>query len=164
MVLNALAGDRLPVYGDGLNVRNWLFVEDFVSAIGHVLDHGAPGETYNVGGPDECPNIDVVRRILELCGRDESLISYVTDRPGHDRRYSLGSEKVRALGWSAATRFEQGLERTVALVSRQRLVVGADPQRRLPRLLPAPVRALARRLRPRRAASRPTRASASPSG
>jgi len=113
MVLNALAGDRLPVYGDGMNVRNWLFVEDFVSAIGHVLDHGVPGETYNVGGPDECPNIVVVRRILELCGRDESLISYVTDRPGHDRRYSLGSEKVRALGWSAATRFEQGLERTV---------------------------------------------------
>jgi dTDP-glucose 4,6-dehydratase len=113
MVLNALAGDRLPVYGDGMNVRNWLFVEDFVSAIGQVLDHGVPGETYNVGGPDECPNIVVVRRILELCGRDESLISYVTDRPGHDRRYSLGSEKVRALGWSAATRFEQGLERTV---------------------------------------------------
>jgi dTDP-glucose 4,6-dehydratase len=113
MVLNALAGDRLPVYGDGMNVRNWLFVEDFVSAIGHVLDHGAPGETYNVGGPDECPNIVVVRRILELCGRDESLIAYVTDRPGHDRRYSLGSEKVRALGWSAATRFEPGLERTV---------------------------------------------------
>jgi dTDP-glucose 4,6-dehydratase len=113
MVLNALAGDRLPVYGDGLNVRNWLFVEDFVSAIGHVLDRGAPGETYNVGGPDECPNIAVVRRILELCGRDESLISYVSDRPGHDRRYSLGSEKVRALGWSAATRFDQGLERTV---------------------------------------------------
>ena len=113
MVLNALAGDQLPVYGDGMNVRNWLFVEDFVSAIGQVLDHGVPGETYNVGGPDECPNIVVVRRILELCGRDESLISYVTDRPGHDRRYSLGSEKVRALGWSAATRFEQGLERTV---------------------------------------------------
>jgi len=114
MVLNALAGDQLPVYGDGMNVRNWLFVEDFVSAIAHVLDHGAPGESYNVGGPDECPNIVVVRRILELCGRDESLISYVTDRPGHDRRYSLGSEKVRALGWSAATRFEPGLERTVS--------------------------------------------------
>ncbi|HVC83654.1 MAG TPA: dTDP-glucose 4,6-dehydratase [Solirubrobacteraceae bacterium] len=114
MVLNALAGDQLPVYGDGMNVRNWLFVEDFVSAIAHVLDRGAPGETYNVGGPDECPNIVVVRRILELCGRDESLISYVTDRPGHDRRYSLGSEKVRALGWSAATRFEPGLERTVS--------------------------------------------------
>jgi dTDP-glucose 4,6-dehydratase len=113
MVLNALAGDRLPVYGDGMNVRNWLFVEDFVSAIGHILAHGRPGETYNVGGPDECANILVVRRILELCGRDDSLIEYVTDRPGHDRRYSLASEKVRALGWSAATRFEQGLERTV---------------------------------------------------
>jgi dTDP-glucose 4,6-dehydratase len=114
MVLNALAGDRLPVYGDGLNVRNWLFVEDFASAITHVLEHGRPGETYNVGGPDECANIDVVRRILELSGRDESLISYVEDRPGHDRRYSLGSEKVRELGWAPATRFEEGLERTVA--------------------------------------------------
>ena len=113
MVLNALAGDRLPVYGDGMNVRNWLFVEDFVSAIGAVLDRGRPGETYNVGGPDECANLDVVRRILELCGRDESLISYVADRPGHDRRYSLTSEKVRALGWAPATRFEHGLERTV---------------------------------------------------
>jgi dTDP-glucose 4,6-dehydratase len=113
MVLNALAGDRLPVYGDGENVRNWLFVEDFASGIAHVLEHGEPGEAYNVGGPDECSNIVVVRRILELCERDESLIEYVTDRPGHDRRYSLGSEKVRALGWSAQTRFELGLERTV---------------------------------------------------
>jgi dTDP-glucose 4,6-dehydratase len=114
MVLNALAGDRLPVYGDGLNVRNWLYVEDFASAISHVLEHGVPGEAYNVGGPDERANIEVVRRILELCGRDESLIDHVTDRLGHDRRYSLGSEKVRALGWAAATRFEEGLERTVA--------------------------------------------------
>jgi dTDP-glucose 4,6-dehydratase len=114
MVLNALAGDRLPVYGDGANVRNWLFVEDFAAAIAHVLEHGVSGEVYNVGGPDECPNIEVVRRILELCGRDESLIDYVADRPGHDRRYSLGSEKIRALGWSARMRFEQGLEATVA--------------------------------------------------
>jgi len=113
MILNALAGDRLPVYGDGLNVRNWLFVEDFANAIGLVLEQGTPGEAYNVGGPDECPNIDVVRRVLELCGRDESLIEYVSDRPGHDRRYSLASEKVRALGWSAAMRFELGIERTV---------------------------------------------------
>jgi dTDP-glucose 4,6-dehydratase len=113
MILNALAGDRLPVYGDGLNVRNWLFVEDFADAIAEVLDHGVPGETYNVGGPDECPNIEVVRGILGLCGRDESLIDYVTDRPGHDRRYSLGSDKVGALGWSPATRFAEGLQRTV---------------------------------------------------
>jgi dTDP-glucose 4,6-dehydratase len=113
MILNALAGDRLPVYGDGLNVRNWLFVEDFAGAIGHVLDRGEPGQIYNVGGPDECPNIAVVRRILELCGRDESLIEYVGDRPGHDRRYSLGSVKIAGLGWSAAMDFDLGLERTV---------------------------------------------------
>jgi dTDP-glucose 4,6-dehydratase len=114
MVLNALAGDPLPLYGDGRNVRNWLYVEDFAAAIGEVLAHGIAGETYNVGGPDECANIDVVRRILALCGRDESLISYVNDRPGHDRRYSLASDKVRALGWSAQMRFDIGLERTVA--------------------------------------------------
>ena len=114
MVLNALAGDRLPVYGDGLNVRNWLYVEDFASGIGTVLDRGVAGEVYNVGGPDECANIVVVRRILELCRRDESLIDHVADRPGHDRRYSLGADKVSALGWAAATAFDEGLERTVA--------------------------------------------------
>jgi len=113
MVLNALHDDRLPVYGDGMQVRNWLYVEDFARAIGHVLAHGAPGEAYNVGGPDECPNIEVVQRIIELCGADESLIEYVTDRPGHDRRYSLGSEKVRALGWEAQMRFADGLAQTV---------------------------------------------------
>ena len=107
------------------------------------LAHGAPGEAYNVGGPDECPNIEVVKRIIEQTGSDESLIEYVTDRPGHDRRYSLGSEKVRALGWEAQVRFDEGLERTVALVPRQRRVVGADPLRRLPRVLRAPVRARA---------------------
>jgi dTDP-glucose 4,6-dehydratase len=114
MVLNALHGDRLPVYGDGLQVRNWLYVEDFGRGIGHVLEHGNPGEAYNVGGPDECTNIEVVRRIIELCGADERLLQYVTDRPGHDRRYSLGSEKVRALGWEARTHFAEGLEQTVA--------------------------------------------------
>jgi dTDP-glucose 4,6-dehydratase len=114
MVLNALAGDRLPVYGDGLNVRNWIFVEDFARAIGDVLEHGAPGEAYNAGGPDEEPNLEVVRRILALCGRDEEMIDFVTDRPGHDRRYSLSSAKVRSLGWEPRTRFQEGLERTVA--------------------------------------------------
>jgi dTDP-glucose 4,6-dehydratase len=113
MILNALAGDRLPVYGDGKNVRNWLFVEDFGRGIGHVLAHGRPGETYNCGGPDECENMQVVKRILELTDADESLIEYVTDRPGHDRRYSLSSEKLQGLGWRAQTRFEAGLERTV---------------------------------------------------
>ncbi|HXS45060.1 MAG TPA: GDP-mannose 4,6-dehydratase, partial [Solirubrobacteraceae bacterium] len=113
MILNALHGDPLPVYGDGLNVRNWLYVEDFARGIGHVLEHGAPGEVYNVGGPDESTNIEVVRRIIELTGADESLIEYVTDRPGHDRRYSLGSAKVRALGWEPEVRFAEGIERTV---------------------------------------------------
>ena len=112
-VLNALAGDHLPVYGDGRQVRNWLFAEDFSRAIDTVLLKGAPGEAYNVGGPDEEQNIDVVRRILDLTGRDGSLIEHVTDRPGHDRRYSLSSEKVRALGWEPLTRFEDGLPRTV---------------------------------------------------
>jgi dTDP-glucose 4,6-dehydratase len=114
MILNALAGDSLPVYGDGRNVRNWLFVEDFGRGIGHVLAHGVPGQAYNCGGPDECENIEVVKRILTLCGADESLIEYVTDRPGHDRRYSLSSAKLEALGWRAQVRFEEGLERTVA--------------------------------------------------
>jgi dTDP-glucose 4,6-dehydratase len=114
MVLNALAGDRLPVYGDGLNVRNWIYVEDFCRAVAHVLEHGVPGEAYNAGGPDECPNIEVVRRILQLTGRNESLIEHVPDRPGHDRRYSLSSDKVRALGWEPQVRFDEGLVRTVA--------------------------------------------------
>ncbi len=114
MVLNALHGDPLPVYGDGMQVRNWLYVEDFARGIGHVLAHGAPGEAYNVGGPDECPNIEVVQRIIELTGADPALLTYVRDRPGHDRRYSLGSDKIRALGWEAQVRFAEGLEQTVA--------------------------------------------------
>jgi len=113
MILNALAGDRLPVYGDGKQVRNWLFVEDFGRGIGHVLEHGEPGETYNCGGPDECENLEVVRRILELTGAGDGLIEYVTDRPGHDRRYSLSSEKLQGLGWRAQTRFADGLAQTV---------------------------------------------------
>ena len=112
-ILNALAGDPLPVYGDGMQVRNWLWVSDFASAIDTVLESGEAGEVYNVGGPDELPNIEVVRRILELTGRDESLISHVEDRLGHDRRYSLSAEKTKGLGWDAEVRFEQGIERTV---------------------------------------------------
>ena len=113
-ILNALHGDPLPVYGDGRQVRNWLYVEDFCRGIHAVLEHGRPGQAYNVGGPDECENIEVVRRIVELTGRDESLIEYVRDRPGHDRRYSLGSERIREeLGWDAQVRFDEGLARTV---------------------------------------------------
>jgi dTDP-glucose 4,6-dehydratase len=114
MVLNALHGDKLPVYGDGMQVRNWIYVEDFGRGIATVLERGEPGEVYNVGGPDEAPNLEVVKKIIEYTGADESLIEYVTDRPGHDRRYSLGSEKARALGWEPQVRFADGLERTVA--------------------------------------------------
>ncbi len=114
MILNALHGDLLPVYGDGMQVRNWIHCTDFCSAIGRVLEHGAPGEVYNAGGPDEQANMDVVRSIVELTGADESRIDHVADRPGHDRRYSLSSEKVRALGWEPAVRFADGLAQTVA--------------------------------------------------
>jgi dTDP-glucose 4,6-dehydratase len=113
MILNAMHGDPLPVYGDGMQVRNWLYVEDFARAIGHVLKHGEPGEAYNVGGPDECPNLEVVQRIIELTGASPDLIEHVTDRPGHDRRYSLASDKLGALGWTPQVRFADGLERTV---------------------------------------------------
>jgi dTDP-glucose 4,6-dehydratase len=113
-VLNALHGDPLPVYGDGRQVRNWLYVDDFCRAIHAVLLRGRPAEAYNVGGPDECENLEVVKRILELTGRDESLIEHVRDRPGHDRRYSLSSDKLRSeLVWEPQVRFAEGLERTV---------------------------------------------------
>jgi dTDP-glucose 4,6-dehydratase len=114
MILNALHGDQLPVYGDGMQVRNWIHAADFSRAIAHVLQHGRPGEVYNAGGPDEEPNIEVVRRIVELTGASQSQIEHVADRPGHDRRYSLSSEKVRALGWEPRVRFAEGLEETVA--------------------------------------------------
>ncbi len=113
ITLNALHGERLPVYGDGRQVRNWLFVEDFARAIHVVLEKGEAGSAYNVGGPDEYENIEVVRRVLQLAGREESLIEHVSDRPGHDRRYSLASDRVAALGWNAQVGFGEGLERTV---------------------------------------------------
>jgi dTDP-glucose 4,6-dehydratase len=114
MVLNALNDDPLPVYGDGRQVRNWLFVEDFCRAIHAVLLHGRAGEAYNVGGPSECENIDVVRRIIELTDADEQLIEHIRDRPGHDRRYSLSSDKLREeIGWEPRVGFDEGLERTV---------------------------------------------------
>jgi dTDP-glucose 4,6-dehydratase len=114
MILNAVHGDSLPVYGDGMQVRNWIHATDFAAAIGHVLEHGDAGEVYNAGGPDEEANMTVVNRIVELTGASPSQIEHVTDRPGHDRRYSLSSEKVRALGWAPRVRFDLGLELTVA--------------------------------------------------
>jgi dTDP-glucose 4,6-dehydratase len=97
-----------------MQVRNWLFVEDCCAAIDTVLERGEPGSVYNVGGPDELPNLEVVKRILALTDRAESLIDYVSDRPGHDRRYSLSAARLRELGWEAMVRFDEGIERTVA--------------------------------------------------
>jgi len=114
MVLNALHRDPLPVYGDGLQVRNWIHVTDFARAAGCVLERGSAGEVYNAGGPDECPNIEVVREIAALTGAGEQLIQHVPDRLGHDRRYSLSSAKVRALGWEPKVRFQDGLAETVS--------------------------------------------------
>jgi dTDP-glucose 4,6-dehydratase len=114
MILNALHGDPLPVYGDGRQVRNWLYVEDFCRAIHSVLLGGRPGEVYNVGGPDETENIDVICRIVELTGAEPGLIQHVRDRLGHDRRYSLASEKLRSeLDWSPEVGFDRGLRETV---------------------------------------------------
>jgi dTDP-glucose 4,6-dehydratase len=123
MILNALEGKPLPVYGDGANVRDWLFVEDHCSAIRAVLERGRAGETYNVGGNSERKNIDVVTTICDLVdemrpdvkiGSRRKLITYVKDRPGHDRRYAIDATKLaREIGWEPAERFESGLRRTV---------------------------------------------------
>ena len=114
MITNALADQPLPVYGDGLNVRDWIHVEDHCSAIFAALLGGKPGEVYNVGGDGELPNIEVVRLILEQLGKPESLITYVTDRLGHDRRYAIDSTKAhRELGWKPRHRPQQGIRETV---------------------------------------------------
>ncbi len=111
-VTNALDGEPLPVYGDGRQVREWLYVEDHCAGVEHVLRHAAPGEVYNVGG-DERENLEITRRILELTGADESLVRHVSDRPGHDRRYALDDSKLRELGWSPRWSLETGLPATV---------------------------------------------------
>jgi dTDP-glucose 4,6-dehydratase len=113
-VTNALDGEPLPLYGDGRQVRDWLFVEDHCAGIELVLRQGAAGEIYNIGGGDERENIEVAERLLELTGADRSLLRSVPDRPGHDRRYSVDSTKLHALGWSPQTPFEIGLRETVS--------------------------------------------------
>jgi len=113
-VTNALDGAPVPLYGDGLNVRDWLHVDDHCRALDVVLERGLPGEVYNIGGGNEVANIDLTRRILGLVGRPESLIKPVADRPGHDRRYCLDTGKLRALGWSPSIDFATGLAASVA--------------------------------------------------
>ena len=112
-ITNAMDDLRLPLYGDGMNVRDWLFVADNCAAIDLVLQEGNPGEVYNIGGGQEQTNIEITRGILDILGKPESLIEFVTDRPGHDRRYSLDFSKVAALGYKPRTDFEKMLEETV---------------------------------------------------
>ncbi len=106
----ALAERPLPVYGTGMNVRDWLFVADHAEAVRHVLALDRPGEVWNVAARDERPNLTVVREVLRRLGKSESLVTLVKDRPGHDWRYSLDDSKLRATGWTPRTRFEDGLE------------------------------------------------------
>lgn len=114
MIAKALGGEELPVYGDGRNVRDWLYVDDHCSAILAVLEKGRDGEVYNVGGNNEWYNIDIVKLILKKLGRPESMIKYVKDRPGHDRRYAIDSSKImNELGWKPAHVFEDGIELTI---------------------------------------------------
>jgi dTDP-glucose 4,6-dehydratase len=112
-VTNALEGEPLPVYGDGKNIRDWLHVRDHCEAIDFVIARGEAGEVYNVAGGNERENLDVTRGILRALGKPESLLRFVTDRPGHDRRYSLDGGKLARLGWSPRRRFEEELPATV---------------------------------------------------
>lgn len=122
MIFNALNGKPLPVYGDGLNVRDWLYVEDHCEAIATVLKHGKPGETYNIGGWNEKKNIDIVHLICDLVDElagprgapRRNLVTFVKDRPGHDRRYAMDARKIeRELGWRPKETFETGIRKTV---------------------------------------------------
>ncbi|HUI41268.1 MAG TPA: dTDP-glucose 4,6-dehydratase [Terriglobia bacterium] len=114
MIGNALEGQRLPVYGDGLNERDWIFVEDHCRALDRVLERGQPGEVYNIGFGQPLTNVDIIRSLLRLLAQPESLIDFVKDRPGHDRRYALETGKIqRELGWAPAIGIEEGLKLTV---------------------------------------------------
>ena len=112
-ITNALEDRELPLYGDGMNVRDWLHVDDHCTAIDLVIDKGADGEVYNVGGGNEVPNVELTRRILALTGKPDSLIRPVADRLGHDRRYALDTAKLRTLGWAPRHVFADGLAATV---------------------------------------------------
>jgi len=114
MISNALESKSLPVYGDGMQVRDWLYVEDHCRALRAVLEKGREGEIYNIGGSRSLPNLEVIHKILAATGKPESLLRTVEDRPGHDRRYALSSEKLmHETGWKPQVEFEEGLPATV---------------------------------------------------
>ena len=114
MIINALNNEDLPVYGDGMNVRDWLYVTDHCEAIDLIIHEGTVGEVYNVGGHNEMANIDIVKLICNALDKPESLIKYVTDRKGHDRRYAIDPTKIHAeLGWLPKTSFEEGIQKTI---------------------------------------------------
>ena len=114
MISNCLNNKKLPVYGDGMQIRDWLYVEDHCSAIDTILHRGKDGEVYNIGGNNEKANLEIVHLIIEKTGKDESLIEHVTDRPGHDRRYAIDNSKITAeLGWKPAYTFDEGIESTI---------------------------------------------------
>jgi dTDP-glucose 4,6-dehydratase len=112
-VTNLLDGRKVPLYGDGLNIRDWCYVEDNCAGVDRVLRDGVIGEIYNIGAGNEITNRELTERLLRLCGRDESFIDYVTDRLGHDRRYSIATDKIRALGWSPTHELDEALASTV---------------------------------------------------
>ena len=114
LISRALENESIPIYGDGLQVRDWIFVMDHCRALDAVLHHGRVGEIYNIGAGNEWPNLEIARQILNRLHKPDSLLTYVQDRPGHDRRYSLNSNKIKTeLGWKAETSFEAGLARTI---------------------------------------------------
>ena len=114
IINNALQGKKLPVYGDGKNVRDWLYVEDHCKAIDLIIHNGRVGEVYNVGGHNEKRNIDIVKIICKELNKPESLITYVTDRKGHDMRYAIDPTKIHnELGWLPETKFEDGIKKTI---------------------------------------------------
>jgi dTDP-glucose 4,6-dehydratase len=115
MIHNCMQKKPLPVYGDGMQIRDWLHVFDHCSALYAVLTRGEAGEVYNIGGNNERANLEIVKHIIRTLGAEESLISYVKDRPGHDRRYAIDNTKITTrLGWSPAYTFESGLAETIA--------------------------------------------------
>ena len=114
MIINVLNNKKLPVYGKGENVRDWLYVEDHCSAIDLIIRKGKVGEIYNIGGHNEKTNLEVVKTIIKELGKSEDLIEFVTDRPGHDRRYAIDPTKIHnELGWLPTTKFNDGIKKTI---------------------------------------------------